>query len=118
MTVFSNKASIYFDFNKPIVTNLTTTSIKEVSNLNTSKFDHSAEITLYPNPSKEILNFKTNNDISVNSIEIYNMSGQLVMNIINAKNSKSVDISRLSQGSYIIKIITNNGVLKNVFVKE
>lgn len=55
-------------------------------------------VSIYPNPSNG--NFKTNipqNDIK--SIEVYNSLGQLV--------SRSMDISNLQKGNYIIKINTN-----------
>ena len=54
-------------------------------------------LSIYPNPSDG--NFKTNiPSKDIQSIEVYNVLGQLV--------SKSLDITRLPKGNYIIKINT------------
>jgi len=61
-----------------------------------------ASISLYPNPAHDILNIS----LEADQIEIYNILGQ---KIICLKNVSSVDTSRLSSGSYIIKLIDNSG---------
>src|SRR5699024_9593132 len=45
---FSNQASIFFDYNPPIITNNETTTIQE--NLNIDKFN-SSNVIVYPNPT-------------------------------------------------------------------
>lgn len=115
---FSNQANIYFDYNWPIQTNTATTTIKEVKGLSNAEFDFSEQIKLYPIPAKEVLNISTKSNITLHSMEIYNTMGQLVMAVANAKEVKSIPVSQLSKGTYILKINTDKGVLNSVFVKE
>lgn len=71
-----------------------------------------AEIMVYPNPTDGELNFKTDQPIS--SIEIYNVTGQLVYDAIDAIR---INISHLENGLYFCNIFTidgNNTVVKIV----
>lgn len=55
------------------------------------------ETIIYPNPS--------NHSISVhnsNSIEIFNLAGQLVLNKTNLSLSEQIDISELPKGQYVV----------------
>ena len=84
------------------------------STLSTSDFElNTNEISLYPNPVKSILNIKTAIDIT--NISIYSLLGKEVI----TTNTKMVNISSLSNGVYLIKIIDVNGNqhLKR-FIKE
>ena len=69
---------------------------------------------LYPNPAKEILYL--NADEEVNSTwKIYNMDGKIIMEENNDFNpSKSIDISKLSQGTYILRL-TNSAGSSNIY---
>ncbi len=64
------------------------------------------EVTLYPNPVKDILNFSAKNDIT--SIAIFNVNGQELINkTVNSLNSE-LDLSYLSSGIYFAKVMANN----------
>lgn len=115
---FSNQANIYFDYNWPIQTNTATTTIKEVKGLSNAEFDFSEQIKLYPIPAKEVLNIATESNITLNTIEIYNIMGQLVMAVANVKEVKSIPINQLSKGTYIIKVNSNIGSSSTCFIKE
>lgn len=54
-------------------------------------------VMVYPNPTADILNINE----EAHSVSLTNYAGQIVMNV---KNVKSVDISRLPIGTYIVKI--------------
>lgn len=110
---FSNNANIYFDYNFPITTNTYTTTLQT---LKTQDFDFGNYFTLYPNPSKNVLNIKTNKGLIINSIEIYNQLGKIVIAVTNAVNA--VDVSNLATGTYFIKINTEKGSANSKFVKE
>ena len=94
---FSNTASIYFDYNFPIVTNTATTTIAALS---IQDFEFKNYFNLYPNPVSNILNITQKENITINSVNIYNTLGQLVLTIPNAKNTKAVDVSSLTSGNY------------------
>ena len=110
---FSNDANIYFDYNFPITTNTYTTTIEA---LNTQDFDFGSQFTLYPNPVKEVLNFNSKENLNIQSVEIYNMLGQIVISVPNA--TTSIDISTLTKGNYFVKVNTEKGSANTKFVKE
>ncbi|MDB2317466.1 T9SS type A sorting domain-containing protein, partial [Flavobacteriales bacterium] len=60
---------------------------------------------IYPNPAN---NFITISDLDFTSVEIYNLTGQIVQ--VN-KNSKVIEISTLPIGIYTLKITDINGDL-------
>ncbi|UOK41853.1 MULTISPECIES: DUF7619 domain-containing protein [Flavobacterium] len=112
---FSNSASIYFDYNFPIVTNTATTTIQTLS---TQDFSFATYFMLYPNPVNNVLNIETKQTIEVSSINIYNQLGQLVLVVPNAQNVSKVDVSSLSSGNYFIKINSDKGTSNTKFIKQ
>ena len=109
---FSNTANIYFDYNFPIVTNTTATTIQRLANQN---FEFSNYFTLYPNPVKDILHIKSTNDLSVYSVTIYNPLGQVLQVITNP--TQEIDVTDLKTGNYFIKVTTDKGISSSRFVK-
>ena len=61
---------------------------------------------LYPNPVSNILNINT--DLNDFTVEIYSISGQL---LITNRNIKTYDFSNYNSGVYILKLITNQGYM-------
>lgn len=112
----SNGASIYFDYNAPIITNTYTTTVKENIGLGTSDFEFTSQFALYPNPVKETLNIQAKTNNTINSVEIYNLNGQVVTAFTNAISK--LDVSSLAKGTYLLKANTNQGVTTTKFVKE
>ena len=112
---FSNSASIYFDYNFPIVTNTATTTIAVLSK---QDFEFTNFFTVYPNPVSDVLNITKKEAIEVTSINIYNTLGQLVLVIPNAQNTNAVDVSSLTMGNYFIKINSDKGTSNTKFIKN
>ncbi|WP_313805578.1 T9SS type A sorting domain-containing protein [Flavobacterium sp.] len=112
---FSNSASIYFDYNFPIITNTATTTVQT---LGTQDFDFNTYFALYPNPVSNALHIETKQSIEVSSISIYNQLGQLVVVVPTAQNVKTVDVSNLSSGSYFVKINSDKGTSNSKFIKQ
>ena len=110
---FTNNANIYFDYNFPITTNTYTTTVAALSS---QDFDFGTYFTLYPNPAKDVLNIQAKQDLTINSIEIYNQLGQIVMASTNTLNT--IDVSNLASGTYFVKINTQKGSANVKFVKE
>ncbi len=110
---FSNAASIYFDYNFPIVTNTATTTIQS---LGTSDYEFSDYFTLSPVPTKDVLYFESKQNIEVSSISVYTTLGQLIL--VETNPSNQIDVSSLKTGNYFIKIISNNGTSTSKFLKE
>lgn len=110
---FSNDANIYFDYNFPITTNTFTTTIQV---LKVKDFEFGTHFTLYPNPVKDVLNLQSKDNTAINSIEIYNILGQVVLAVPNAIST--VDVSNLQSGNYFVKVNTDLGVSNTKFIKE
>ena len=79
--------------------------------------DTKSNYLIYPNPSNEIINI---NSSSNNSFEIiiYTIKGQQLRTINNCNDNTQIDISTLSDGVYIFRIIeqTGNSIFKR-FIK-
>lgn len=112
---FSNTASIYFDYNHPIVTEPAVTTFAV---LKTKDFEFNDYFTLYPNPTSGILNITSKQAIELQTISIYNVLGQMVVSVPNAKGVNSVDVSSLSTGNYFIKIVSDKGTSNTKFIKQ
>lgn len=112
--IINNSANIYFDYNAPIVTNMSTVNV--YNPLAIPDFEFSSVFTLSPVPAKNTLTFTAKQDIEMSSISIYNTLGQLIQAITNPK--ETIDVSGLKTGSYFIKIITDKGTASSKFIKE
>ena len=73
-------------------------------------------ISLSPNPAKDFLNVSIQDVKNVKSIGIYNMLGQLLQ--ITTSPNKSINVSNLKTGNYIIKLNTDKGEISKKFIKE
>ncbi|UPT72239.1 MAG: T9SS type A sorting domain-containing protein [Flavobacterium sp. JAD_PAG50586_2] len=111
---FSNSASIYFDYNAPIITDPYTVAV--FNPLSTSDFDFRSIFSLSPVPAKDNLTITAKQNVVISSVTIYNSLGQLVQ--INTNPSETIDVSGLKTGSYFIKIISDKGTASSKFVKE
>lgn len=87
---------------------LSQSSIIEKSNSN---------FVLFPNPAGNFLNISKKEEIEISSITIYNMLGQIVVAIPNAKNIENVDVSSLKSGNYFVKINSDKGTSNTKFIK-
>ncbi|MFV8344338.1 T9SS type A sorting domain-containing protein [Flavobacterium sp. XS2P39] len=112
---FVNDASIFFDYNFPIITNKVTSTFKA---LGAQDFEFSSYFTLYPNPSKSVLNINSKEVIEVQSISIYNTLGQLILAVPNAEKVSEIDVSGLTAGNYFIKVISDRGTSSRKFIKN
>ena len=78
------------------------------------------EITLYPNPTNNILNIKVGNR-NIEKIQLYNVTGRKVLETkINNQNSDiSVNVSQLAKGAYFVVISEHNSLKtsKSIIIK-
>lgn len=109
--VFSNTASIYFDYNYPIITNNFETIVQNALGNNVFKTDN---YSIYPNPVKDILNFKTEENVI--KIEIFDISGRIISSKPVFENK--IDLSELKTGNYILKAYNNHGIINSKIIKE
>jgi hypothetical protein len=70
--------------------------------------------SVYPNPAKDVLNISSKENYK--SVKIYNLLGQLVME---KAFDKTINVSALEKGSYIINITKQDNSAENIkFIKE
>jgi len=113
---FENDANIYFDYNFPILTNKARSKFQ--SALGTPDFEFSNYFTLYPNPASEVLNINALQNITIQSLAVYDVLGQLVLAVPNAKSVSAIDVSRLKSGNYFIKVKSDKGSSNIKFIKK
>ena len=72
-------------------------------------------IILYPNPTTEIINVSTTNDVEVRSVLLYSAKGHKVIEV---DKTGPIDISGLSEGIYYVTIKTNQGLVSKSVIKK
>ena len=113
--IFTNTASIYFDYKMPLDTNTESTTIQALSN---QSFEPSNNFKVFPNPVKNKLNIGSPNSFTISTVSIYNTLGQL-MQIISNPTTASFDVSELKTGIYFLHLTTQERTTTSIqFIKE
>lgn len=81
----------------------------------TSLTEQNIELSICPNPTKDILHINTSN--VVREVKVFDVKGVPVISI-KENNTNDIDISSLRQGVYFIKIKTDNGEIVKHVVKR
>ena len=71
--------------------------------------------SIYPNPVSETL-FISSENIPIQQMSIYSLSGKKVMEV--SENTGSIDVSSLSEGMYFLEIFSEGGKSVKKFIKE
>ncbi len=74
-----------------------------------AQLDLGSHFTVYPNPASSIMNVHTT-DIKVELIEIYDVTGKLMIRNKVSSNQIAIPIQGLSQGIYQIRFISDKGI--------
>jgi pectate lyase len=72
------------------------------------------KLTMYPNPVANSLFISS--DVAVQKTDIFSLTGVLVKQI--EGNIKTIDMSNLHKGSYLVKVQTEQGVIKQMIIKK
>lgn len=70
-----------------------------------------AQVALYPNPATSIVNVKAE---GLQQVEVLDVNGRTIMTV----KDNTVDMSNLSNGVYMFRVMTNNGVSMQKVVKK
>ena len=77
------------------------------------------DLIIYPNPVKNILTIDSSFNLAEAIISIFDIAGRRVMNYRLADGINSVNVSELSVGEYVLRIITNEGQMSSKkFIKH
>ena len=72
---------------------------------------------MYPNPANNVLNI-VSYTVGIEKINIYNINGQLVLNKEVNNNQKTINISSLESGIYIVDVLSENTSVKRKLIIE
>ena len=88
-----------------------------ITKISESFLNNDSNISFYPNPAKDKISIKNLDEIKTNTIEIFDISGQVVL-IQTIQKDNSVDVSNLVPGVYILKVSNASGVFVRKLIKE
>nr|WP_321235198.1 T9SS type A sorting domain-containing protein [uncultured Psychroserpens sp.] len=106
--IIPNTASIFFDFNAPIITNTFETEFVADPTLSITP-SQSSTFIIFPNPTKDIINISFNsNGFGNGTLSLLDIQGkQILIHKISDENRMIIDISDLQSGMYFIKVNMN-----------
>ncbi|MDR6967927.1 hypothetical protein J2X31_001941 [Flavobacterium arsenatis] len=109
----TKKANIFFDYNFPILTNDANTTFQDLA-VEEHLLDNS--IKIYPNPSSNLVKIEA--DAAINSVQVYDMQGRLLMTHLANDVKTSIDISNKTNGVYFFKIYSEKGIKVEKVIKK
>jgi hypothetical protein len=107
--IISNSASIYFDDNLPIITNIFNS--KFTIPLSIAEFNANS-LVVYPNPARNSVKIDLiDSNEQFTKVVFYDILGKTIKTVnTNATESMTVDVSDLSKGLYLIEIASENNM--------
>jgi len=79
-----------------------------------SNVEWNQTISVFPNPTNSILHIQKPNDLSIESVTLYNSLGQMVLK----SNENDLTIESLSNGVYELQLNTNQGKFHKRIIKQ
>ena len=106
-TFIQNTASIYFDQNSPILTNLVQTEILGPSG--TSNLNPSTDIALFPNPTQQYCTVISKKLSEQSHLELFDIYGKKISQIdIHESGYTTIDLTSYIPGTYLVCLISQN----------
>ena len=99
--VIPNNASIYFDFNAPIITNSFTTTFVETLSVNTFS---NAGFSIYPNPANDMVTVELANLNEDYILALIDIQGKVIYSKAIDTMTSEIDVTALKSGLYFVKI--------------
>ena len=75
-------------------------------------------ISLYPNPAKEYVDIRVDENVNVKGMEVYDVYGKLINTVNVIDNPTRISVSGLADGMYFVRVTTDQGVATKQFVKR
>jgi hypothetical protein len=73
-------------------------------------------ISIYPNPTSNLLTIQNQNGLDIESVSLYDALGRKVME--NTEATELIDVSNLTAGIYFIHITTDRGIVTKKIIKK
>lgn len=115
-TSITNNASIYFDYNPPIITKTVITNIVEPSAIVSTE---KSGFTIIPNPSTGLFTIKLPRIIGKANLIVTNINGQIIFTK-ELENSviEEIDITHQPSGSYNIEVYPVNNLTRIFYERQ
>lgn len=124
-TEITNFADIYFDYNEPVRTNKTITTLDGTASIGQSSLDiEKSSFNIYPNPASDKFNteIKAGQVIKDASMTIFDLQGKQIYQwnglVQKGESSKEFNTEKLSNGIYIINLDLNGEKITKKLVIE
>ena len=76
------------------------------------------EVVLYPNPSTQYVDVLCKNGITISYVEVYDIYGRMLLQSNVTENPKRVNVAEFTSGVYLMRVITDHGVVTKPFIKR
>ena len=86
-----------------------TTSLSNISQL---------DVLVSPNPTKDLLIVELSDDALIESVELYDLLGNLVLNENINNNSTIIYLNPFANGAYYLRINSKNGYVVKKIIKD
>lgn len=114
-TIIKNRAHNYFDSNPPVPTNQTKNKLVLPAGIN--ELVQEKDVLLYPNPTTGKISI--NSEMEIKQVILYNSVGEILVNQAIEGKVGVVDISKLPEAIYLMKIeLKNNQTLVKKVIKN
>ncbi|MCD6069122.1 MAG: hypothetical protein K0S33_3948 [Bacteroidetes bacterium] len=111
-------ASIYFDYNLPVLTNEAITVITNVTALDEVSGKGAKPYSVYPNPFTHSIFIKGQGQQQVVKIEIMNLAGEKTLEAKADTSKDAFNLSGLENGIYFVRIIMASGTYVEKIIKR
>lgn len=95
--------------------------VSNASSANNISIAHAPEFGLYPNPAHNQLTINLSRHEAVTALQVFDLNGRILIDkpLSSAgNNTVTLDISKLTTGSYMLSIKTVNGLYNKKFIKQ
>lgn len=100
--------------------NIKVTALKDVPpNILSINEQLATKFNVFPNPAHNVVTITNNENIGVEQIQVFDISGKAVQShIFNNENQVQLNVANLASGSYLLHIKTNAGTAVKKLVKK
>ncbi len=78
-----------------------------------------SKFSTYPNPAKNVINVSNTMDAMITAIEFTDVNGRIVKNVkFDGVSETQISVSELSSGIYMMKIVSDKGIITKKVIKE
>jgi hypothetical protein len=117
LSAYVGQPSVFIEFrgtsgysNMLYIDNINITGVTNV------EFLDKEEIGVYPNPSSGIINVM---NAKGSTVMVVNVLGEIISTINNASDLESIDLSSFGNGTYVVKVVSDQGILtKKIVLQE